>query len=228
MVVTLRLALVLLVVVAQATRAQQAPLTIHGRVSAADTRAALPRARVTFTVDGETSAPAYTDDRGECSIAAPSAAAFTLSVAKGGYAAMQMPLQRETLVAAPARELSIALTRSAAIIGRVVDTNGETLVGLRVYADRLDADRRSTAAGLITSAATTDDRREYRIGGLMPGRYSMTVVGAQDPGAVVTLDLRPGDDVSGIDFTALPPPESAKVNRLLRSHKCSSRRLVAW
>jgi hypothetical protein len=57
MVVTLRLTLGLLLVTQAAAFAQQAPVTIRGRVSAADTRAALPRARhgwylKSLTIDG--------------------------------------------------------------------------------------------------------------------------------------------------------------------------------
>ena len=115
MVVTLRLTLGLLLVTQVAAFAQQAPVTIHGRVSAADTRAALPRARVTVVVDRDPPPPVYTDDRGEFSIAAPSAVAFTLSVAKGGYAAMQIRLQREAFTTAATQELPVVLVRSAAI-----------------------------------------------------------------------------------------------------------------
>jgi protocatechuate 3,4-dioxygenase beta subunit len=204
---SLRLASSLLVAAQVVALAQQAPLTIHGRVSASDTRAALPRARVTVVVDRDPSPPVYTDDRGEFSIAAPSEDTFTLTVVKAGYAAMQLPLQRAAFVARP-QELAIGLTRSAAINGRVVDTNGETLVGVRVYADRIDPEP-DTPPGLVKFVTTTDDRGDYRVGGLPPGRYSVTAVSAQDPGAVLTLDLRPGDDLSGIGFTALPPPTTA-------------------
>ena len=140
-------------------------------------------------------------------MAAPSAAVFTLSVVKAGYAATQMPLQREALAAAPAREMAIALTRSAAVSGRVVDTTGETVIGARVYADRVDPDV-TTATHLVKFNTATDDRGEYRLGGLPAGRYSVTATGAQDPDAVLTIDLRPGDDISNIRFTALPPPDS--------------------
>ena len=205
---TLRLVLVLFLAAQVAAVAQQAPVTIHGRVLEADTRAALPRARVTLIVNRDSGSPVYTNERGEFSIAAPSAATFTLSVVKAGFAAVQMPLQKKSFDVATVPEVAVALTRSAAVNGRVVDTNGETLVGLRIYADRLDPDPGSPSVP-VKFATTTDDRGEYRIGGLPPGRYSVTAVGAQDPDAVVTLDLRSGDDVSSIGFTALPPPESA-------------------
>jgi protocatechuate 3,4-dioxygenase beta subunit len=189
------------------TFAQDSP-NIRGRVFAADNQASLPRARVMITVNGSPGLPTYTDDRGEFSIAAPTAATFTLSVVKAGYAAIQMPLRRAEATSAVAPKMAIALTRSAAVNGQIVDTAGETVVGLRVYADRLNPDG-AIPPGLVKFFTTTDDRGEYRLGGLPPGRYSVTAVGAQDPGAVATLDLRPGDDLLAIDFTALPPAESA-------------------
>jgi hypothetical protein len=213
MVVTLRLALLFVSVASIAGVAQEPPLTFRGRVFAADNGSALRRARVTIVVDRDPGSPVYTDDQGRFTVAAPSAPragarAFTLSVVKAGYAAMQLPLQRELLVAAPAREMAIALTRSAAVSGRVVDTTGEIVIGARVYADRVDPDA-TTATHLVKFNTATDDRGEYRLGGLPAGRYSVTATGAQDPDAVLTLDLRPGDEHSGIGFTALPPPDSA-------------------
>jgi protocatechuate 3,4-dioxygenase beta subunit len=209
MVVILRLTLGVLLATQVVALAQQAPVTIHGRVVAADTDAALPRARVTFLVNRDSRPPVYTDERGEFSIALPSAGSVTLSVVKAGFAVVQIPVQTESLDAA--RGLSIALTRSAAVNGRVVDTNGETLVGARVYADRVAGEANSTS-DVVKFFATTDDRGDYRLGGLPPGRYSVTATGAQEPGAVVTLDLRPGDELSGIGFTVVPPQESAMVS----------------
>jgi len=188
--------------------AQQAPLTIHGRVFAADNRQPLRHARVALVVDRDPGPSIYTDDRGEFSIAAPSAARFTLSVVKATFAVMQMPLERAALAAARERELSIALARAASINGRVVDTSGETIVGLTVYADRLDKDA-DPPPGLLKFVTTTDDRGEYRLGALPPGRYAVTATNALDPNSVATVVLRPGDDLSEVDFRAQPPPNSA-------------------
>jgi len=188
--------------------AQQAPLTIHGRVFAADNRQPLRHARVALVVDREPGSAIYTDDRGEFSIAAPSAARFTLSVVKATFAVRQMPLERAALAATREREISIALARAAAVNGRVVDPSGEAIVGLRVYADRLDRDA-DTPPGVLKFMATTDDRGEYRLGALPPGRYAVTATNALDPGSVATLVLRPGDDLSEVDFRAQPPPNSA-------------------
>src|SRR5262245_6067410 len=87
----LRIVLVVFVVAcAPAHAQQQAPLTIRGRVFAAENREALPRARITITIDRDTMPTVYADDRGEFSIAAPSAASFTLSVVKAKFAMTQM------------------------------------------------------------------------------------------------------------------------------------------
>ena len=207
MIVTPRFAWLLVAAASVPALAQQTPPAIHGRVFAADNREALPRARVIIVVDGLPGSPAYTDDRGEFTIAVPSARTFALSIVKAGFAATQIPLQRAAFATTP-RDIAIALTRSAAVNGRIVDTTGETVVGLRVYADRLDPIA-INAVGPVKFATTTDDRGEYRLGGLPPGRYSVTATNALDPGAVVTVALQPGDNVSGIDFTSRPPADSA-------------------
>ncbi|MGH6693331.1 MAG: MSCRAMM family protein, partial [Gammaproteobacteria bacterium] len=207
MLVTLRLAWLLAVIAPLAAVAQDAPATVRGQVIAAENGAALPRARVTILYSDPVLS-SYTNDRGEFSIVAPPRDTFTLSVIKAGYAEVRVTLKQAALAAAPEKGVAVALTRSAAVNGRIVDTRGETVLGLRVYADRLDPDA-ATPAGLVKFATTTDDRGEYRLGGLPPGRYSVTAAGAQDPGAVVRLDLRPGDEIADIGFTALPPRDTA-------------------
>jgi protocatechuate 3,4-dioxygenase beta subunit len=203
----LRVALIVVAFASVSAIAQQAPLTIHGRVFASDNRQPLRHARVVLVVDREPGPTTFTDDRGEFSIAAPSAARFTLSVVKATFAVTQMPLERAALADTSGREISIALNRAAAINGRVVDPNDEGIVGLRVYADRLDKD--DTPPGLLKFVTTTDDRGQYRFGGLPPGRYAVTATNALDPGSVATLVLRPGDELSEVDFRSQPPPNSA-------------------
>ena len=70
MVVTLRLALLLVIAAPIAGIAQDASVTVRGRVIAADNSAALPRARVTVLYSDPVSS-SYTNDRGEFPIAAP-------------------------------------------------------------------------------------------------------------------------------------------------------------
>jgi protocatechuate 3,4-dioxygenase beta subunit len=204
MAVILRWTLLLIVVAHPGALAQTGTLTIRGLVIAAHDRAALPRARVTVVAGRATGPSTYTDDRGRFEIEVPSGAAVSLSVIKAGFAATQVPLEMQARAAAQPPELAIALTLAAAVNGRVVDPSGETVVGQRVYADRLDPDP-TTPSSLVKFSSTTDDRGEYRLGGLPPGRYSVTATGALDPGAVATLVLLPGDNLVEVTFTVLPP-----------------------
>jgi hypothetical protein len=71
-------------------------------------------------------------------------------------------------------EANLALTRPAAIGGRVVDERGDPVVDVfvRVLPRELVAGRPQLIAG---PTATTDDRGMYRIAGLPPGQYVVQV-----------------------------------------------------
>jgi hypothetical protein len=83
----------------------------------------------------------------------------------------------------------------AVISGRVFDEDGEPLAHVRMQALRrnLESGRRQ----LVTSAAaTTDDRGEYRIFGLPPGKFFVQAVPSPGPGSA----LRQGDEDSYVPF----------------------------
>src|SRR5439155_18345099 len=75
-------------------------------------------------------------------------------------------------------DLEIRLWRLGSITGRVLDERGEPAVGVAVRAF-------STAwvAGhtqlVGTDVVTTDDRGEYRLANLMPGKYAVSVLSVQ-------------------------------------------------
>ncbi|HEX5215642.1 MAG TPA: carboxypeptidase-like regulatory domain-containing protein [Vicinamibacterales bacterium] len=75
-------------------------------------------------------------------------------------------------------DLQISLWRLGSITGRVVDERGEPVVGVAV--------RGFCAAWVAghsqfvgTDVATTDDRGEYRLANLMPGKYAVSVLSVQ-------------------------------------------------
>ena len=74
--------------------------------------------------------------------------------------------------------IEVRLTKLGAITGRVVDEAGEPVVGIfvRTLTEVPVAGRPQLAAG---DFARTDDRGEYRIGGLRAGRYFVTVPSVQ-------------------------------------------------
>src|SRR5229473_7897078 len=93
-------------------------------------------------------------------------------------------------------EITFRMVATAALEGRVLDTGDEPLPRTRV-----EAMRRSYTQGrpslTIAGAAQTNDRGEYRIWGLQPGRYFL--------GAVYAVAVDPGGMMVTIPG-ANPPP----------------------
>jgi protocatechuate 3,4-dioxygenase beta subunit len=116
------------------------------------------------------------------------------------------------------KDIRLALIRNAAIFGRVVDPDGDPIpeAGVTVYRLGWDKGKRHFEKG---SYATADDRGEFRVGKLKPGRYfvlaialpksSSTVRSKQfqptwypselDPGSASAVILHAGQELSGID-----------------------------
>lgn len=77
------------------------------------------------------------------------------------------------------RRLELCLTPQAEISGRVVDEDGEPVAGalVSVFASRDSTPaRRPARSSRPYTSATTDDRGEYRLHGIPPGRFVMQVV----------------------------------------------------
>lgn len=118
-----------------------------------------------------------------------------------------------------ADEVILRLIPSAVITGRVTSEGDEPLAGVIVQAMKYSYqnDRRQL---VDIGNASTNDRGEYRIWGLSPGRYYIHASpptgmagrtssqvyfpifypGASDPSRTQALTLGPGDELSGIDF----------------------------
>jgi hypothetical protein len=74
--------------------------------------------------------------------------------------------------------LQVRLWRLGRITGRVVDERGEAVVGaaVRGFSTVLIAGHNQLVGGDV---ATTDDRGEYRLADLMPGKYAVSVLSVQ-------------------------------------------------
>ena len=159
--------------VAQTANPATARMTVRGRVVAAESGEAIPNARV--TVSG-TPAGVRTNVEGRFAIAA--LPRTNIVVTKAGYLRVESPIAAAT---------EIRMTRAAAISGRVVDEHGDPIVGAFIGAAASDE---IAAPPPLSARASTDDRGEYRIGGLAPNAY---VVVINMPGAeLVRLDLGNG------------------------------------
>lgn len=208
-----------------AQRVTSQPVTISGRVIAAGTEQPLRRARVSPATDAlSTSSTTLTDDDGRFD-AVVRDLSQPLLVAKAGYASTVVDLRRRS---ASDRPIEIRLSKSAAISGRVIDQAGVPAVGVQVVARRVDGTDLDRSWVLQSD---TDDRGEYRIGGLSAGKYGLSMGAARlfvpdeaayessaparpagaavvmgtrfttDAAARVVVDLQPGDDAAAIDLT---------------------------
>ena len=219
-----------------------------GTVISASTGEPLKKARIfLWMTDAQDHHPkdATTDAAGRFSIDQIEPGRYTLSVSHTGYVPQEFgqdkpdkPGATLTLSAAQkVTDLLFRLERMAAISGRVLDEDGQPLEGVTV--EVLSRARvRKKVVGNMAGRATTDDRGEYRVFDLVPGRYSVraTVEGrtmfgpafpadqdSNNPAASYVpiyypgspeldraslLDVSAGDEISSIDFLFSPQNES--------------------
>lgn len=238
------LVLVLLCISTDALAQTPGATVITGRVVAVGTDVPLRRARVDLPARNTTPAlpplylPAssesvFTDDDGRFSIEVRGAAgaSIPLTISKGGYATVVAVVRRES-VSVP---LDIRLARGAAITGVVLDVKGAPVQGYAVTVRRVDGNPERDGAPSQYSGVS-DDRGEYRVGGLVRGTYDVTA-GRQSQlmelvngkvqiresglGAVVQVRVDVGDEIGGVQLVApamTPVQEAAakvaEANRL--------------
>ena len=128
-----------------ANRAATGKARIQGRVIAADTGNPLRGALVQVTAsEVQVRRAATTDAEGRYEVDALPAARYTLSVSKGGYVTLQFGQQRpfeqgrtlELSDTQVADRIDFALPRGGVITGRIVDSFGDPIAGVRVDARR--------------------------------------------------------------------------------------------
>lgn len=202
---------------------------ISGRVLADDTGDPVPNARVTLMRPGP-GATVLADRDGRFTLTVL-AGAVTVAAAKPGFA-------RSEVTATPAGQpIDMRLPRGAAISGRIVDTRGDPLVAASIAVEDAAKPLASGFSNAGSIASTfTDDRGEYRVGGLAAGTYLVGVVtigmpvrqimpgggiavlpqplrtyysGTETRGDGQALRLQPGEERSSTDFAVAPVPPFA-------------------
>ena len=165
---------------AQSKDAPPAPSgRITGRVLTADSGRPVKHARVFINAaELQGGRGILTDDTGIFDFTELPAGRYTLSVSKSGFISLSYG-QRRPLMAGtplqladgqPLKGIEFRLPRGGVISGRVLDEEGEPVVGANVRIMRYQyqqGDRRLSPAG----SGQTDDRGQYRVWGLMPGDY---------------------------------------------------------
>ncbi|MEZ5319494.1 MAG: carboxypeptidase-like regulatory domain-containing protein [Vicinamibacterales bacterium] len=158
--------------------------TIGGRVLTADAEAR-PVRRAVVTLSGEglgQSRSVVTGDDGRFELERLPAGRFSLIATKPGYLDGSFGARRPggdgttiALEAGGRLEATLRLTHGAVLAGVVRDERGRPVRNIAVMAVSVTTASAGTGAGAATTEVRTNDRGEYRVYGLPPGRY---VIGA--------------------------------------------------
>src|SRR5262249_3891908 len=119
------------------------------------------------------------DDEGNFRLTGLLPGAYLLNAYALGYVAAETSTENE--IHRIGENVTISLVKGGVITGRVTDETGEPLVGVGVLPKRLrDLEGKTTSlrfAGSRVGSAMTDDRGVYRIYGLQPGVYIVSIGG---------------------------------------------------
>ena len=221
---------------------------LRGRIVAATTGDPLPRARIAAADAEDLVDVVFSDDGGRFAIVLRSISSVTLAITKAGYAATHVHATRRDVSSGVLAD--VRLESGAAISGRVVDGSGAPAVGTTVVARRRAA--RAADAAPVQRFTETDDRGEYRIGGLAEGQYTV-VAGSSSPSgtssavdetppqresdrrksrarqprtaSLVKVDVKAGDELTSVNL-ALEPVRVRSQNDEAREPVLSGERLV--
>lgn len=218
-----------LVLIAALGLSQEKPAPgIEGLVLDAQTGAPIKRAQIWLNGPQCTDGGALTDASGRFVLDNIDPGTYDLSARHSRYLDQRYGAKRPggrgtALIVAPGqrlKDLEIRLWRAASVTGRVVDEDGQPLKGARVQIGR--------ARRYVVPEAYTNDLGEYRLSGIPPGSYSVEATyrsplpmpgpdkdmemsypplfypGVRDRSQSRPLDLKPGDEYSGIDFQMTP------------------------
>jgi hypothetical protein len=179
---------------------------ITGRVLTADSGRPVKRARVSINAaELQGGRGLLTDDTGVFDFTDLPAGRYSLSVSKSGFIALSYGQRRPLMAGTPLqlgdgqqlKGIEFRLPRGGVISGRILDEEGEPVVGANVRIMRYQyqqGDRRLSPAG----NGQTDDRGQYRVWGLQPGDYYVNALtrgggpGGFGPGGFGPGGLGPG------------------------------------
>ncbi len=221
---------------AQAQASPQAPCTVEGAVYSAVGGERLKKAGVWLRgVENrrERSYDATTDQSGAFVFRSVEPGKYRLSAGRTGFARTEFGASNpggtgSTLTLEPAcaiRDLAIRLVATPVVMGRVLDRDGDPVANARLtlYGARVSGGRRQL---FQAGGALSNDLGEYRIFGILPGRYYLHATymnpmrgqaveaggesavptfypRAADVTAAVPLELTAGQEVRSMDITLL-------------------------
>lgn len=187
--------------------------------------------------------PVFTDSEGRFALRNVPPGHYKLMAERNGYVPQSYG-QRSTegdgillqVIASESKKgIIFRLIQGAVISGRVRDTQSEPLTGIRVALLRMTFDENGKRILTTVREASTDDRGEYRIFWIPPGRYYVRAArspdntadgvlrivadkvvqtvyypGSLDPAGALPIELQAGSELTTIDFVA-PNPSGHRV-----------------
>jgi len=212
--------------------------SITGRVVSVDTGAPVRRAEVQASIGGGPRPRAVlTDENGRFELRNLPAGRWMLRAAKTGFVPQQFGQRNpftasEQIVLADRQQFTadFALTRGAAIMGRVYDEFGDPIANARVAALRFVSSANARRLVPAATSGPTDDTGAFRVYGLTAGEYYLAASlnstaavngslvsadgpvtyaptyypGTADIAAAQRLTVRAGEEQSGIGMIVAP------------------------
>ncbi len=140
------------------------PMAIVGRVIGAENGEPIRNSVVTVSSQSAARVVLTTDGTGTFRFS-PAGGRYQILARKTGY----VPAGGDAMAGHP---IEVRLTKAGAIVGRVTDEAGEPVVGLPVAAL---AQPMPVGPPVTVMTTTTDDRGEYRLGGLAAGPFVVSI-----------------------------------------------------
>jgi protocatechuate 3,4-dioxygenase beta subunit len=191
-----------------------------------------------------------TDNQGRFTIRDLDPGAYRISVGANGYAKQEYGQRTPSGLGTPVNvnsgqtiSVAIPLTRAGSVSGRIRDNGGQPAVGIQVQVLKpvynANGQRNLQPAG----SSRTDDRGEYRLFWISPGRYYVMASSSPNAGAgavisspnemagdgiaptfypgsidisqAASIDLKPGADIGGVDVIVNRQPSFRIRGRLI-------------
>ncbi len=214
-------------------RAQTPDSAVEGQVFNLASGEPLRKVRVLLRPSGSSERRLYgalSDASGRFAIAGIQPGRYVLTAERAGFVVAHYGRRRQSrrgsvlALAAGERlqDVVFRLTPHGVVTGRVLDEEGDTVAGAKVEALRTSS-LQGRRALVPVSGSTSNDIGEYRIPGLAPGRYYLSVTyqlpaafnrggledryaptyypGTADAAASAPLDIAEGQQLRGIDVT---------------------------
>jgi protocatechuate 3,4-dioxygenase beta subunit len=192
---------------------QDAKAAIDGVVVRAGTSEPLASAQVTLitaAAGSSSNAQTVTDRNGRFAFRDVEPGSYRIAAARNGYARQEYgqrvfggPARVLSVAAGRTETVTIALTPAGTVTGIVRDSSGEALAGLQVQLLRQGYSGSGQRTFVTAGTDRTDDRGEYRVFWVTPGRYYVIVHSIGSARAVASLGA--STSANEIVETRFPP-----------------------